>query len=69
MALKLKIFINGETYNIETDNLKMISKDVILKLFERELLRCRNKTDAVLNISPLLDLSESTVWTAIDNGT
>ena len=63
----LKGHLNGNSVDIKAENMKEIRTKIILLVFKKELLTCKSKTDAVLNTSVILDISEPTIWKVIKN--
>ena len=68
MVIKAKFKINGNEYSLNARNYKEVKNQLIAKIFKNELSHCSSKTEAVINVATLLDVSEAHVWKVVGNG-
>jgi len=63
--MRIKIIIDNQAIEWTDDRKMTIQNAIIKKLYEREILIARNKTDAVYNVAAILDVGISTIWKAL----
>ncbi len=70
--IHVKITVAGRQVTIKANNFQDLKGDLartlIRHIYKKELAAANNKTGAVLNTSVLLEISEKTVWKALEDG-
>jgi hypothetical protein len=66
--IKTNIEVNGQSYDIQAQDTRELTRELIKAVYQTEFAICGTKSGAVLNTSVILNVGEATIWRVINAG-